>query len=461
MLRILVVDDERSVGQVLVALLRQAGYEANHCSGAHAALAQARSESVDLVLTDLQMPQMDGMELLDALRAHDAELPVVMITAHGNVETAVEAMKRGARDYIQKPVERDELLHVVSKCVKQPERPPVRQPTAGELIGEAPAFQAALQAARRAAPAPSTVLVVGETGTGKERLARYVHEHSRRSGEAFVAINCGAIPEGLVEAELFGHVRGAFSGAVSDRPGRFVVANKGTLFLDEIGELSLAAQAKVLRAIQEREVQPVGSNELVKVDVRVIAATHRDLQLAVQAGEFREDLFYRLSVIPLQLPALRQRTGDIRLLARAFLDQLSPEIGRRISLNDAAMAVLEAHAWPGNVRELQNVIERLLVLCESATPSEADVKDAIHAFADSPQSGGPDLNPEDPGSVGEATGTPLPRSGGDLDEARSSAERAAIVHALAKTNGNRTQAARVLGVSRRTLYKKLADLQIV
>jgi DNA-binding NtrC family response regulator len=455
---VLVVDDDAAIGRVLVALLEQRKLEAKHVASAEEAIKALEARPYDVVLSDIRMPGMDGMALLDHVSSHFPGLPVVLLTAHGSVALAVEAMKRGAADFVQKPFDKDEIGFVIDKALasSRRERAAVPPPLTGQrsFVGDSPGMQAVFATIRKVAPTNATVLVRGETGTGKELVARALHETSPRKGEAFVSVHCAALPETLLESELFGHERGAFTGAVQRKPGRIELAHKGTLFLDEIGDVPRSVQVKLLRVIQERELERVGGTQTIRVDVRIIAATHRDLEAMVASGEFREDLFYRLAVVPVTIPPLRERSEDAARLARHFVSELAPEMHPGIRIDDDAVALLALQPWPGNVRQLQNFIERLVVLAEGDVIRHADVHREL-ARAPAP------LHVR--GSVAPAAAAPsaAASSGGagdrSLDVQRKETEREALVNALAHAGNNRTRAARLLEVSRRTLYNKLKE----
>ncbi|MBE7557405.1 sigma-54-dependent Fis family transcriptional regulator [bacterium] len=441
--RILVVDDEANMRRILSTLLSQVGYEVDDAPSGAAALALAGRRRFDVILSDLCMEGMDGLELMEALRKRRINAPFVLITAHGTVETAVEAMKKGCLDFITKPFEREEILRVVEKGVAescaQVERPPLAE-DAG-IVGRSTAMNALLADARRLADLPTTVLLCGETGTGKELLARALHSQGRRVGGPFVAVNCAALPEHLVESELFGHEKGAFTGAICAKPGRFELADRGTIFLDEVGDLPGPVQIKLLRVLQERVVERVGGVTSRKVDVRVVAATHVDLAEAVKGGSFRQDLYYRLAVVPLRLPPLRERPEDILPLWEHFQRHLSARLGRRpLGLSPAAERALLAYDWPGNVRELANLAERCLALATKTV-----------------------LEPEDLPLPGRQT-DPQQEPGGSLLSAAHhrglAVQKAMIEEALRKTAGNRTHAARILEISRKTLQNKIKELGI-
>ncbi|MGF1469929.1 MAG: sigma-54-dependent transcriptional regulator [Sandaracinaceae bacterium] len=448
---VLIVDDDRSVGTVLIGLLRQAGYDASHVLAATDGIARVLSRPVDVVITDLRMPGMDGMELLRTLRAKAPGLPVVILTAHGTVDLAVEAMKAGAADFLLKPFDREAVLFTVDKCVRagrsaesRPPPDPREADGSPEPLGASPAMAEVSRLVDRAAAARSTVLIRGETGSGKEVVARAIHARSERRDQPLVAVNCGGLPEALLESELFGHEKGAFTGATHAKPGRVELAEAGTLFLDEIGDLSLAVQVKLLRLLQEREYCRLGSIEPRRCDVRFIAATHQDLDAMVAEGTFREDLFYRLHVVPITVPPLRARRGDIAPLAQRFVRRHAHENRRGdVTLDAEALARLEALPWPGNVRELSNLVERLVVLTDAETIGAAEVEAELARH--------PPRRPSDPGPGPDG-------STATLEERRQHAEREWIRQVLAQTGDNRTQAARILGISRRTLYNKLDEL---
>jgi DNA-binding NtrC family response regulator len=446
--RILVVDDDAAVGKVLAALMNQAGYAATWADSAESGLNELARRPYDIVISDVRMPGMDGMSLLEKLSREQPELPVVLLTAHGSVPMAVEAMRKGAADFLLKPFDRDEVLFVVKKALEGTkaarQAPPPRQNTSDlGLVGSSPEMESVREMIRKAAPAPTTVLIRGESGTGKELVARAIHALSPRAKGPFVKLNCGALPEALFESELFGYEKGAFTGATQRKPGRAELASGGTLFLDEVGDLPAAMQVKLLRLLQEKEFERLGGTETLKADVRVVAATHRPLEEMMKAGTFREDLFYRLNVVPIPMPALRSRSGDIGALATHFTAEIAKTHGRAVKLTPEALQSVSAATWPGNVRQLQNFIERLIVLSGSDAPSADDVKRELSREQQiSPVGGGAAAEP----------------AAGTLDDRRASAERAAVEEALQKAKGNRSLAARLLGVSRRTLYNKLAAL---
>ncbi len=447
--RILIVDDEPSIRTVLRVHLKRAGYRPLMAEDGLAATEVLAVEPVDLVVSDLKMPRMDGMALLNHCRTHHPGLPVILITAHGTVDSAVEAIKHGAHDYITKPFDADELQVVIKKAlatgeadrrVVQPDPSAPKDLGRFGIIGQTPEMVAIFDLIGRVAASPSTVLVTGESGTGKELVARALHTESERADGPFIRVNCGAIPDNLFESELFGHERGAFTGAVSARPGRFELADGGTLFLDEVGELPKDMQVKLLRVLQEQAFERVGGVTTHKVDVRVVAATNRDLKEAASRGAFREDLYYRLHVVPIQLPALRDRADDIPHLVKHFLERFNSRLGRSVvGVSPAAMAALMANRWHGNIRELENVMERAVLL---AREDRLSLKDF------------PGL---DAGKVDEE---PDPEEMGLKEYVRiytAQLERARIQRVLEKSDGNVTHASRKLGISRKSLQMKMKE----
>jgi DNA-binding NtrC family response regulator len=441
---ILIVDDEPNVRRVLGTLLEQAGWATTRAGSGEQALDLVRAQDPDLVITDLRMPGMGGMELLSRIQASFSEIPVVMLTAHGTVTTAVEAMKRGAHDFITKPFDRDEVLQLVDKALGQAERgraefrgPLVSGQRCG-IVGRSAAIEELCKTIEKIAPTPATVLIRGETGTGKELVVEALHQLSKRKDNPLVKINCGALPESLVEAELFGHEKGAFTGAERTKPGRFELAHGGTLFLDEVGELPVAAQVKLLRVLQDRVVDRVGGTEPRRVDVRLIAATNRDLDQGVAKGDFREDLLYRLKVVELVTPPLRERPDDIPELVECFAERHAARLERpRPAVGPEALRALTTRPWPGNVRELENAVERAILLGDGRT-----------------------LTPQDFGMENLA----VKKTPSTLKEASRVAaaetERRMIVAALDLTEGNITRAADRLGLSRRGLQIKMKELEL-
>ena len=451
---VLVVDDDVAVGTVLVALLQQAGMSASHVPSGDAALRVLADEQTDVVITDLRMPGMDGMQLLGRIAPRWPTLPVIVLTAHGTVPLAVEAMRAGAADFLLKPFDREQIVFVVEKAMHASRHAAER--TSETPMAPAPASATVSPAARevdelltRAARGTATVLLRGESGTGKEVAARAIHDRSPRRAGPFVAIHCAALPDALLESELFGYEKGAFTGATCRKPGRIEIADGGTLFLDEIGDLPLQTQVKLLRVLQERTFERVGGTTPVRVDVRIIAATHQDLDAMVVAKTFREDFFYRINVIPIRLPPLRARTEDIAGLVAGFVSAFGAANGKPgIGMDADAVRRLERESWPGNIRQLQNFVERLVVFVDTPVIGAADVeRELARSAAMTPVTGSSPAS--EAGAVEVGSGT--------LDERRRKAEGEALREALDRVRGNRTAAARILGVSRRTLYNMLAD----
>ena len=447
---VLVVDDDRAVRTVLAAVLQRSGHNVREASDGEEALATIAAEPIDLVVTDLRMPVMDGMQLLAEVLARWGDVPVIVLTAHGTVPLAVEAMKAGASDFLLKPFDRDEIRYAVQKALMVGRHAEARDGATHDAVADVAPASTAMRDVndmiQRAAQATATVLLRGESGTGKELAARAIHERGPRKGGPFIKIHCAALPETLLESELFGYEKGAFTGATCRKPGRVELADGGTLLLDEIGDISPGTQVKLLRVLQEREFERLGGTQTIRVDVRFLAATHRDLDAMVAKGEFREDLFYRLNVIPIVLPPLRERRAEIGPLVAHFCATLGPPNGKpNVTIEPAGVELLCAQPWPGNVRQLLNFVERLVVLSSGDVLTIADVK---RELARTGGTSGPA-----PTSGAELA----PPSSGTFEERRRESEREALVSALAKAGGNRAQAARILGVSRRTLYYKLAD----
>ncbi|MEO8334143.1 MAG: sigma-54 dependent transcriptional regulator [bacterium] len=438
--RILVVDDDRAFRVTTAALLRGDGHGVDEAADGQAAVAALAAGRYDLVVLDVRMPGIDGFGLVEALRLWGNRIPVLMISGFGTVDGAVRAMHLGADDFLMKPAEPEVLSARVAVLLDR--RPALHAdgPNPGGIVGRSPEIRAVLAALRRVAPVESTVLITGETGTGKELVARAVHELSPRSAGPFVAVNCGALADGVLESEMFGHVRGAFTGAVRDRIGVFEAANGGTLFLDEVGEMSTALQLRLLRVLQEREVTRVGATRSTKVDVRVVAATNRDLRAQVTSGDFREDLFYRLAVFPIEVPALRARASDLPLLVEHGLDMLRAAGAGRDSLacSPFAIRVLRGHSWPGNVRELLSVIERAAIECGfgriEAQHLPAELRERLNTDASDARY----------------------RNGSD-----GVAEIALIREALEQTGGAVGRSAELLGMGRTTLWRKLRQYGLV
>jgi DNA-binding NtrC family response regulator len=441
---VLVVDDDAAMRQMLASLFGEQGFKVEQADSADAALERARDMEFDAVLSDIRMPGKSGVQMVGELRRLRPDTPVVLMTAFGSIDSAVEAMRAGAFDYITKPFEPDAVLLTLERAFERRAleeenrrlRRAVDQTSAfGDLIGASPAMRDIFALIRKIAHGRSSVLITGESGTGKEVVARTIHFHGSRAERPFVPINCTAIPEGLLESELFGHVRGAFTGAHTTKRGLFEKANDGTLFLDEIGDMGPGLQGKLLRVLQDREIRPVGGTQSVKVDVRIIAATNRDLEEEIEAGRFREDLYYRLNVIPIHIPPLRERREDIPMLVDAFVRKHAE--GQRRVISAAALERLIAHPWRGNARELENVVERALALSE-----------------------GPEVGPEDlpfgSSGAGDEAAAPqtLIRSAAGQRLTLRELEDRYIDEILAQTHGNKVQAARILGIDRKTLYRR-------
>ena len=438
--RVLIIDDDESLRKVIGYMLEEAGYEVDRAASAEEGLAILAERRPDLVLSDIKMPKKDGIELLGDIKRVDPTIPVVILTAFASVETAVEAMKRGASDYLTKPISRDDLTMTVAKALKlhrlEVENEDLRTTLNDRfrfenIIGLSPAMTALFDVLKKVAPTDATVLVTGESGTGKELIAKAIHYNSPRRAHRLVAVNCAAIPHDLLESELFGHVRGAFTGAIRNKIGKFEQAHGGTLFLDEIGAMPMTLQAKLLRALQEREIERVGDERTIEVDVRVIAATNRSLPALVAAREFREDLFYRLNVVPVHVPPLRERRGDIPLLVKNFVDRFAG--GAHITVTREALDALARHRWPGNVRELEHFCERAVLMRSRDVIDEAVVAAQLSVLAHETP-GGPTLR--------------------DI-------ERTAVVEALRASGWNRSRAARRLGVPRHILLYRIKKFGIV
>ncbi len=452
--KILIVDDERSMRDVLSIMLKKAGYAVTTADDGEEAIAQLGKEIFDLVITDLKMKKVGGLEVLKAVKDASPETVVLMITAFASTETAVEAMKRGAYDYLTKPFQIDEVQLIIRNALERRrlstenmllKREMAEQSSFAQIVGQSEAMQKVFEMVRKVAGSMSNVLICGESGTGKELVARAIHYHSQRARMPFVTINCGALPEPLLESELFGHMKGSFTGAVSNKAGLFEVANGGTIFLDEIGETTPSMQVKLLRVIQEREFRRVGGTKDVKVDVRIIAATNKDLERAVAEGSFREDLYYRLDVIPIHLPPLRLRTGDIPLLAGHFLERFAKAGGKPVpSLDPEAMRLLIAHEWRGNVRELENLIERVVAFASGKHISAEEIDGWLHR------------------PVGQPQGYPsdLPTDGLDLEELINRIEKDLLLKALERTNWVKKKAARLLKLNTRSFRYRLEKYAI-
>jgi two-component system response regulator AtoC len=457
--QVLIVDDEPNLRKILSAQLSRDGYDVLTAEDGEQGLATLKEHHIDLVITDLKMPKVDGMTLLKKALIEEPELPIILITAHGTIDTAVEALKAGAFDFVTKPFDKDEVRQIVSKALKTRElrgadatATPSAPGSRFGIIGASPFVIEMYAILERVADTPTTVLITGESGTGKELVARALHEHSGRKDKPFIKVNCAAIPKELIESELFGYERGAFTGAVTSKPGRFELANGGTLFLDEIGEIPIEMQVKLLRALQESEFERVGGIKTIRVDVRLVAATNRDLKKLIAGGSFREDLFYRLNVVPIRLPALRERTGDIPLLVEHFLIKFNERLRKKVEGIEAdTMEVLVQYPWPGNIRELENVVERAVLFCDTQKLRVGDLAPEVRGI----QAIGNVALPEADLQVALA-------GEGGLKEhvkvAMSRLERELVSRALQQTGGNVTHAARLLKISRKGLQLKMKEL---
>jgi two-component system nitrogen regulation response regulator NtrX len=472
--KILVIDDEGAIRDSLRMILEYEDYQFVGAASGQEGLALAQRERPDLVLLDIKMPGMDGMEVLRKLHAFDETLPVVMISGHGTTATAVDAIRSGATDFLDKPLSSERVIVTLRNALTQSElRTENRElrlamESKYEIVGQSPALRQVLEAVKRAAPTNATVMLLGESGVGKELVARTIHRNSPRNGQRFVQVNCAAIPEELIESELFGHEKGSFTGATEKQIGKFEQADRGSIFLDEVGDMSPKTQAKVLRVLQEQEVERLGSARTTKVDVRVISATNKNLDEAIQRGEFREDLFFRLNVIPITVPPLRERRDDIPLLVQHFARRSSEEHNLKPKKFDAgAMDVLQRYRWRGNIRELRNTVERLLIMAPNdviraedlpreysgAGGSTATVPAArpapAPAIADEGDAPGPETR--------EADATP---TSGTLREFKDAAERAYLVQKLRENSWNISKTAEVIDTPRSNLYKKLEQYRI-
>ncbi len=442
---VLVVDDDRANLDSVARIFQREGLATFSASNGTEALDLLRKPEVSVMVTDLMMPGMDGQELLKAARTIRPDVEVVLMTAYATVETAVAAMKDGAYDFITKPLKRHALVKAVEKALEKQALVAENKSLKAKLaeigasggkamVGQSPAFRAMMDTLRQAAPSTATVLLIGESGTGKELAARALHEHSTRAKGPFIAVNCAAIPESILEAELFGVERGAYTGAVARREGRFERAHGGTLFLDEVGEMPLSAQVKLLRVLQEGEIERLGGTQTVKVDVRLVAATNKDLQKEVAEGRFREDLYYRLNVVEIRVPALASRREDIPLLADAFLRRFAAKNAKTLrGFSEEALRILENYAWPGNVRELEHAVERAVVLARGEVLEASDLPESVRK-----------------GPLGSAGQLVIP-IGTPMEEI----ERRVIHETLRHTKGDKTLAARLLGIAARTIYRKL------
>jgi len=457
---VLIVDDETNIRRVLAAMLKREGYEATTSADGEQALAVLAKTPVDVVVADLIMPRLGGMDLLKRISVDYPDVPVIMITAHGSVDSAVAALKAGAFDYITKPFEQEELKKIIAKAARAHdlERQNVHvapgEPDATPLVGDSPSMRAVHEMVARVADSPSTVLITGESGTGKELIAKALHRGSSRRDKPLIKVNCAAIPKDLVESELFGYERGAFTGAVGSKPGRFELADTGTLFLDEIGEVPVEMQVKLLRALQESEFERVGGIKTIRVDVRLVAATNRDLKQLIAEGRFREDLYYRLAVVPIALPPLRERREDIPPLVRHFIEKYDQRLGKRVEgIEDAAMALLLDYAWPGNIRELENLMERSVLFADGPVIHAGSLPDSLRERGAHPS--GPIAAVGHLGAIAAPSGASMKEI---VRHAQAELERELIARALEETGGNVTRAAKRLQISRKSLQVKMKEL---
>lgn len=445
--KIMIVEDDAKMRKAITAIMKKQGYDVVAAADGESGLERAQQNDYDLAIVDLKLPGIDGLEVLKRLKAKDRTISVVMVTAYATVDSAIEAMKEGAEDYIPKPFNLEEIRIVVAKVLEKRELLLKNKYLQGQLrdkyefdniIGESPRIREVLETIAKIAASKTTILIYGETGTGKELVARAIHFNSPRAENVFLPVNCAALSENLLESELFGHVKGAFTGAVSDRRGLFEVANKGSIFLDEVGDISLGLQQKLLRVLEEGEIQPVGSTRRTKVDVRIIAATNKNLEEMVKEGRFREDLFYRLSVVPMNLPPLRERREDMKLLTLNFLAEFCKENHKEIaSVSPEAMQVLQTYLWPGNVRELRNVIERAVLLETSDTLTTEYL----------------------PGHLMASDESGIAESREDL-KTLEEVSKQYIEEVLQKVGGNRTKAAEILGINRTSLWRIIRRLNL-
>jgi two-component system nitrogen regulation response regulator NtrX len=466
--RILVIDDDAGIRESLRMTLEYDGYDVAGAATGQEGLALVERETPDLVLLDVKMPGMDGLDVLTRLHSMHEALPVVMISAHGTPSSAVDAIRKGALDFLEKPFESTDRLRVTIQNALEQAR--LRDENRSlkravevrhQMIGESGSLKQVMAAIGRAAPTNATVLITGESGVGKELVARTIHRNSLRSRERFVQVNCAAIPEELIESELFGHEKGSFTGATEKQVGKFEQADKGTIFLDEIGDMSAKTQAKVLRVLQEGEVERLGSARTIKVDVRVIAATNKNLEEEIEKGHFREDLYFRLAVIPIYVPPLRERPDDVPQLVRHFMEHFSRDNNVRPKrITPAALETLQRHRWKGNIRELRNTVERLIIMTSNESIDVADLPEVVRAPASAAAFAG--------ASAGAAGGPASPKLGGDpsrvtpgtLREFKDNAERAFLVGKLRENGWNISKTAEVIDTPRSNLYKKLEQYQI-
>src|SRR5216684_4243601 len=454
MAKVLVVDDEANLRKVLATMLRRTGYDVTVAADGEQGLAEFLKSGADIVVTDLVMPKMGGMELLRSVNSSNPDVPVIIITAHGTVDSAVEAIKLGAFDYITKPFDQAEIQAVIAKAARTHDIAQRNVRVDGRaraaIVGESEEMQEIFRIIEKVADTPSTVLITGESGTGKELIATALHEGSSRRNKPLIRINCAAIPKDLMESELFGYERGAFTGAVTSKPGRFELADGGTLFLDEIAEIPVEMQVKILRALQESEFERVGGIRTTRVDVRLIAATNRDLQIEIEAGRFRKDLYYRLAVVPIVLPSLRERQSDIPKLTLHFIEKYNRRLNKKIEgISNDAMEYLRTYPWPGNIRELENLMERILLFADGPTIMEKDLPEQIRQAA---------AQAAPSGSTAPVDSAPAETGLKDIVRMKAAElERDLIAKALEETGGNVTRTARLLQISRKSLQTKMKE----
>jgi DNA-binding NtrC family response regulator len=449
--KILIVDDEQTMCEMLVDDLKRHGFHPSWCNSAEKALDALKTQSVDVLLTDLNLPNMSGIELCERIVANRPDIPVIVITAFGSMETAIAAIRAGAYDFVTKPIDTEFLVLALDRAVKHRglqekvkllDNALKKSHRFHELIGDSPLMRKLMNRLERVADTETSILITGETGTGKELVAQALHKRSRRSNGPFVAVNCAALPDALLESELFGHKRGAFTDAKTERRGLFLQAHNGTLFFDEIGDIPLTLQPKLLRSLEERRVRPIGGTSEVAFDVRIIAATNRDIETAIEEDRLREDLYYRINVIQIDLPPLRERGTDILLLAQHFVEQFAVRSNKHVSgISNAASEKLLNYAWPGNVRELRNIIERAVVLTAYEKISVDDLPEKIRDYKASRF----------------LVESEIPSELASIQEV----ERRYILHVLKTVGGNKTLAAKVLGLDRKTLYRKLQHYKVV
>ena len=449
-LRILVIEDNETMRTGIAEVLKKSGHAVMEAPGGEKGLSLLENENIDLVITDYKMAGMDGLAVLKQIKVIHPNIEIMVITAYGSIELAVEAMKAGAWDFITKPFSKDELKLKVDRVAAMLEQSSKAHRLAeenrylreefdirlnyGEIVGESPGMKSIYRAIEKIADTDASVLIYGESGTGKELVARAIHFHSRRKENPFIRVNCSALAEGVLESELFGHEKGAFTGAIKQKKGRFELADSGTLFLDEIGDIPLSTQVKLLRVLQEKEFERVGGEETIRVDVRVLAATHRNLIKEIETARFREDLYYRLHILPIEIPPLRDRKMDIPLLVSHFLERKGEELKKTgLKINEEALAILKAYDWPGNVRELENILERAVVLSEGNTINEETL-----IFM-----------------VAKTKGTKIAEPSLNLESRLASAEKHLLEQAMLASKGNKAKAARILGIKEGTLYYKL------